>query len=68
MGFSIMIDWVRCLFVIRVLFISGCVNLFSGFYISHETFLKRFSHILHAFVLSIVILILFPGYLGLMVG
>nr|YP_005267068.1 NADH dehydrogenase subunit 5 [Paratapes undulatus]AEH99645.1 NADH dehydrogenase subunit 5 [Paratapes undulatus] len=67
-GFSMMMDWVSCLFVVSVLFISGCVNLFSGFYMSHETFLKRFSHILHAFVLSMVILILFPGYLGLMVG
>nr|YP_005267055.1 NADH dehydrogenase subunit 5 [Paratapes textilis]AEH99632.1 NADH dehydrogenase subunit 5 [Paratapes textilis] len=68
MGFLMMVDWVSCLFVMSVFFISGCVNLFSGFYMSHESFLKRFSHILHTFVLSMAILILFPGYLGLMVG
>lgn len=56
------------MFVIRVFYISGCVSLFSGFYISHEVFMGRFTHLMQAFVFSMVILILFPGYLGLIVG
>nr|YP_010555871.1 NADH dehydrogenase subunit 5 [Marcia japonica]UYR95103.1 NADH dehydrogenase subunit 5 [Marcia japonica] len=68
MGLCMVIDWVSCLFLMSVFFISGCVSLFSGFYMAHECFLKRFSYILQAFVLSMAVLVMFPGYLGLMVG
>nr|YP_010555885.1 NADH dehydrogenase subunit 5 [Marcia recens]UYR95117.1 NADH dehydrogenase subunit 5 [Marcia recens] len=68
MSILMVIDWVGCFFIMGVLFISGCVSLFSGFYMSHEKFLSRFTHLIQAFVMSMVILVLFPGYLGLMVG
>nr|YP_010555841.1 NADH dehydrogenase subunit 5 [Cryptonema producta]UYR95073.1 NADH dehydrogenase subunit 5 [Cryptonema producta] len=67
-GFCMVLDWVSCMFVASVAYISGCVTLFSAFYLSHETFLKRFLIILQLFVLSMMVLILFPSYLGLMVG
>nr|BAB83792.1 NADH dehydrogenase subunit 5 [Ruditapes philippinarum] len=68
MGFCMVLDWVACMFVLSVLFISGCVSIFSGFYLSHENFLKRFFFLVQLFVLSMILLILFPNYLGLMVG
>nr|YP_009422191.1 NADH dehydrogenase subunit 5 [Ruditapes decussatus]AJY78596.1 NADH dehydrogenase subunit 5 [Ruditapes decussatus] len=68
MGMPLVLDWVSCMFVMSVFYISGCVSLFSGFYMSHEVFMGRFTHLMQAFVFSMVILILFPGYLGLMVG
>nr|YP_010555858.1 NADH dehydrogenase subunit 5 [Marcia hiantina]UYR95090.1 NADH dehydrogenase subunit 5 [Marcia hiantina] len=68
MGLCMVVDWVSCLFLASVLFISGCVSLFSGFYMAHESFLGRFTHILQAFVMSMMLLVLFPGYLGMMIG
>lgn len=67
-GFCMVLDWVACIFVLSVLFISGCVSIFRGFYLSHENFLKRFFFLVQLFVLSIILLILFPNYLGLIVG
>nr|YP_010254946.1 NADH dehydrogenase subunit 5 [Macridiscus semicancellata]QUA05898.1 NADH dehydrogenase subunit 5 [Macridiscus semicancellata] len=67
-GFCMVLDWVACVFVASVVYISGCVCIFSGFYLSHDIFLKRFSQIVQLFVLSMVLLIMFPSYLGLMVG
>nr|YP_010410232.1 NADH dehydrogenase subunit 5 [Tapes dorsatus]URH16443.1 NADH dehydrogenase subunit 5 [Tapes dorsatus] len=68
MGVLMVFDWVSCLFLASVFFISSWVSCFSGFYMSHEVFLGRFSHILQTFVFSMAILVMFPGYLGLMVG
>lgn len=62
------LDLVSCLFIITVFFISGSVMLFRGFYISHENFLSRFVNLVLLFVLSIVILILFPNFIFIMVG
>lgn len=67
-GLPIVVDWVSCLFLARVFYISICVNSFRGFYIRHETFIGRFSHLLQIFVFFIGVLVIFPGYLGLMVG
>nr|AKE36683.1 NADH dehydrogenase subunit 5 [Meretrix lamarckii] len=66
--FPMVLDFVSCVFVSVVLYISSCVVLFSGFYMSHETFFCRFLSVLMLFVISMVLLILFPGFLSLMVG
>lgn len=64
----LVLDLISCLFCITVLFISGCVMVFSGFYISHEKFLVRFIGLVLLFVLSIVSLILFPNFLFIIIG
>nr|YP_010990138.1 NADH dehydrogenase subunit 5 [Polymesoda caroliniana]WOV69026.1 NADH dehydrogenase subunit 5 [Polymesoda caroliniana] len=51
-----------------VLFISSCVMVFSGFYMAHEVFMKRFISIVSLFVLSMNLLIFCPNFLMLMVG
>nr|YP_003934256.1 NADH dehydrogenase subunit 5 [Paphia euglypta]ADB03054.1 NADH dehydrogenase subunit 5 [Paphia euglypta] len=68
MSFLLVVDWVSCSFVSSVLFISGCVGLFSNFYMAHDSFIERFTHLIQVFVLSMVILILFPGFWSMMVG
>nr|YP_010254938.1 NADH dehydrogenase subunit 5 [Venerupis aspera]QUA05877.1 NADH dehydrogenase subunit 5 [Venerupis aspera] len=68
MGLCMVVDWVSCLFLMSVVYISGCVSVFSGFYMSHEKFVKRFLYLVQSFVLFMILLILFPSYLGLMVG
>jgi len=64
----LVLDLVSCLFSIAVLFISGSVIIFSGFYMSHERFLCRFVLVVLLFVLSILFLILFPNFLFMIVG
>nr|AKE36670.1 NADH dehydrogenase subunit 5 [Meretrix lamarckii] len=68
LAFPMVLDFTSCVFISVVLYISGCVVLFSGFYMSHESFLRRFLDILMLFVLSMVFLILFPSFLSLMMG
>lgn len=68
LAFPMVLDFTSCVFIRVVLYISGCVVLFSGFYMSHERFLRRFLDILMLFVLSMVFLILFPRFLSLMIG
>nr|YP_004072676.1 NADH dehydrogenase subunit 5 [Meretrix lusoria]ACV92129.1 NADH dehydrogenase subunit 5 [Meretrix lusoria] len=66
--FPMVLDFTSCMFVSVVLYISGCVTLFSGFYMAHDKFFCRFLYVLMLFVFSMVLLVLFPGYLSLMVG
>ena len=54
--------------MVTVFYISGCVVLFRGIYMSHENFLGRFLSLVAFFVLSIVLLILFPNYVRLIMG
>nr|YP_009128923.1 NADH dehydrogenase subunit 5 [Saxidomus purpurata]AJT47993.1 NADH dehydrogenase subunit 5 [Saxidomus purpurata] len=68
LSFPLVLDFISSSFVSVVLYISACVTVFSGFYMSHESFLSRFICLLMSFVLSMVLLILFPSFLGLMVG
>nr|UJH93348.1 NADH dehydrogenase subunit 5 [Chamelea striatula] len=64
----LVLDLISSLFVMTVFFISGSVMLFSGFYMSHESFLSRFVNLVLLFVLSMVVLILFPNFVFMMVG
>lgn len=68
LSFPFFIDGVRCLLNTVVLYISGCVVLFAGFYMSHEKFLGRFIRIVILFVLSMVLLIISPRFFSLMIG
>nr|QWM94246.1 NADH dehydrogenase subunit 5 [Callista chinensis] len=68
LDFPLVLDLISCSFCGVVFYISACVVLFSGFYMSHEKFLSRFIHLLMSFVLSMVLLVLFPSFLSLMVG
>lgn len=68
LSFPLVLDFISRSFVRVVLYISACVTVFSGFYMAHESFLRRFICLLISFVLSIVLLILFPRFLGLIVG
>nr|YP_008854388.1 NADH dehydrogenase subunit 5 [Meretrix lyrata]AGR50834.1 NADH dehydrogenase subunit 5 [Meretrix lyrata] len=67
-SFPLVLDFTSCMFVSVVIYISGCISLFSGFYMSHDKFLCRFLYILMLFVFSMVLLVLFPSFLALMVG
>nr|YP_009498481.1 NADH dehydrogenase subunit 5 [Dosinia japonica]AWK60553.1 NADH dehydrogenase subunit 5 [Dosinia japonica] len=68
LSFPLILDVVSCMFMITVLFISGSVMFFTGFYMSHEKFMARFVILVVLFVVSMVLLILFPSYLSLMLG
>lgn len=67
-SFPLVLDFISCSFVSVVLYISSCVIVFSGFYISHEVFMKRFIYLVVSFVFSMLLLILFPRILGIIVG
>nr|QOE56580.1 NADH dehydrogenase subunit 5 [Antigona lamellaris] len=67
-SFVLVLDFISCLFGMTVFFISGSVMLFSGFYMSHESFLSRFVLLVLLFVLSMIMLVLFPSFICLMVG
>nr|YP_009491825.1 NADH dehydrogenase subunit 5 [Dosinia altior]AWI67995.1 NADH dehydrogenase subunit 5 [Dosinia altior] len=67
-SFPLILDIVSCMFMITVLFISGSVMFFTGFYMSHEKFMARFVILVLLFVVSMVLLVLFPSYLSLMLG
>nr|UJH93075.1 NADH dehydrogenase subunit 5 [Venus verrucosa] len=64
----LVMDLISCMFIMTVFFISGSVMLFSGFYMSHESFLSRFVNLVLLFVLSMVMLIMFPNFVFMMVG
>ena len=66
--FPLIIDWGRVFFSRAVLLISGCVIIFSSFYIEHEIFSSRFCRLVILFVISINFLIFVPRFLGLIVG
>lgn len=66
--FPLVLDWVGLFFSRAVVLISGCVIIFSSFYIDHEEFPGRFVGLVMLFVLSINFLIFIPSVFGLMVG
>ena len=66
--FLIVVDWIRVSFTMAVLFISGRVYLFRGYYIEGENFFNRFHIILRVFVSRIVLLILSPNFFSLLLG
>lgn len=64
----IILDPVGLLFSLVVIFISANIIQFSIFYIKEDPFIKRFSHIVILFVLSINLLIFIPHIIALLLG
>lgn len=67
-SFPLVLDWVRLFFSRAVVLISGCVMMFSSFYIDHEEFPSRFVGLVILFVLSMNFLIFIPRVFGLIIG
>nr|YP_010583750.1 NADH dehydrogenase subunit 5 [Sepia elegans]UXN83946.1 NADH dehydrogenase subunit 5 [Sepia elegans] len=68
LDFDMVIDWVSCSFSGLVCFISGCVMIFSGSYMSSDKFSYRFSLMVVLFVLSMNLLIFIPNLVSLLLG
>lgn len=61
-------DVYRVLFSMVVITISRCVILYNGFYIDGEVFYNRFCKLVLLFVISILLLVIIPNFLGLILG
>nr|ATZ68906.1 NADH dehydrogenase subunit 5 [Pseudocardium sachalinense] len=67
-SYPVLFDWVSCLFVASVCYISSWVMVYSSFYMSHEIHFRRFCFLVLLFVVAMNLLILNPSMLTLMVG
>nr|ALQ78835.1 NADH dehydrogenase subunit 5 [Glycera tesselata] len=66
--FPIILDPMGTMFSATVLFISANVMHFSNFYMQDEVFVKRFTHLVLLFVLSMNFLIFIPHLMILLLG
>ena len=64
----IILDPVRTIFSSTVLLISANVLSFSASYIKSDLFIKRFTHLVILFIISINILVFFPHIITLLLG
>lgn len=64
----IMLDIIRLRFVSLVFFISSCVLFYSLRYIRRDENRSRLVGLIVVFIMSIVMLIVFPSLLGLIIG
>nr|AMA07338.1 NADH dehydrogenase subunit 5 [Diodora graeca] len=64
----IILDPVSLSFSNLVCFISGCVMMFSSYYMSSETFLNRFCSLVMLFVMSMNLLVFIPSLISLLLG
>nr|UMB89180.1 NADH dehydrogenase subunit 5 [Coptodryas elegans] len=62
------IDWMACLFMSFVLYISGLIFNYSKEYMLGDMFLKRFIFLMVMFVLSMMMLIISMNLVALLVG
>lgn len=67
-SFMVILDEIRLSFRNVVVFISGCVILFSSSYMSGDPFLKRFIVLVLLFVFSMNFLIFIPSLPALLLG
>nr|YP_009455678.1 NADH dehydrogenase subunit 5 [Lutraria maxima]AUH21204.1 NADH dehydrogenase subunit 5 [Lutraria maxima] len=67
-NFPLVFDCISLSFSAVVCFISAWVVVYSGFYMSHETYLRRFLFLVFLFVVAMNLLIFSPSMLTLMVG
>jgi len=67
-NFPVVIDCISLSFAGVVCLISSWVVVYRGFYISHETYLRRFLFLVFLFVVAMNLLIFSPRMLTLMVG
>lgn len=65
---TILLDWIRLIFIGFVLMISSIVLIYSTSYISEELYFNRFIWLVYLFVLSIVLLIIRPNIIRILLG
>nr|YP_009045986.1 NADH dehydrogenase subunit 5 [Engaeus quadrimanus]CDR98482.1 NADH dehydrogenase subunit 5 [Engaeus quadrimanus] len=61
-------DWISCLFLGFVLFISSLVMYYSGDYMSGDENFNRFMYLVFAFVFSMGALIISPNLISILLG
>nr|BAV25008.1 NADH dehydrogenase subunit 5 [Isorropodon fossajaponicum] len=66
--FHVVIDTMSLLMGFTVMYISLVVMLYSWFYMSCETYFKRFMMLLVLFVMAMLFLVFIPGFLPMMIG
>nr|YP_009442027.1 NADH dehydrogenase subunit 5 [Cyclorhipidion bodoanus]AOY40248.1 NADH dehydrogenase subunit 5 [Cyclorhipidion bodoanus] len=64
----IYVDWMSCIFVSFVLYISSLIFNYSKEYMSEELFLKRFVFLMVMFVVSMVMLIMSMNLVSMLLG
>lgn len=65
---AILVDWISCLFIAFVLFISSMVIFYSKDYMGSDRYINRFILLVLLFVLSIVLLIISPNLISILLG
>lgn len=67
-NYLIYLDFIGGIFVRVVLIVSSFVVLYRIDYIGNDKYLKRFKWLLVLFVLAICVIVIRPGFLGILVG
>lgn len=68
LDFSLLIDWMSCVFIATVLLIGSRVLVYCRWYISDEVYYKRFTYLVTIFLAAIVLLIFIPNIFSLILG
>nr|YP_010528109.1 NADH dehydrogenase subunit 5 [Mycterothrips gongshanensis]UXW64211.1 NADH dehydrogenase subunit 5 [Mycterothrips gongshanensis] len=66
--FPLYFDYISCLFMAMVLFISGSIIFYSEYYMGSEFYKGRFFFLMFFFVLSMIFLILCPNFFCMLLG
>nr|ALO77609.1 NADH deshydrogenase subunit 5 [Hemipeplus sp. HEM01] len=64
----ILLDWISCLFMSFVLFISSMVIFYSDEYMGLDVYINRFIMLVAMFVLSMMLLIISPNLVSILLG
>ena len=67
-SFAVLVDSTRLVFSFVVCLISASVMLYTSSYIAGDVFLRRFTHLVLLFILSINFLIFIPSLPALLLG
>jgi len=66
--YTVLIDWIRLIFIGFVLLISGLVSLYRIYYIEGDKNFVRFILLVYLFVLSILLIIIRPNLISILLG
>ncbi|YP_009741798.1 NADH dehydrogenase subunit 5 (mitochondrion) [Cylas formicarius] len=66
--FSLLIDWMSCMFMGYVLFISSMVILYSEDYMKGDLNISRFIMLILLFIISMLLLIISPNLVSILLG
>uniref|UniRef100_UPI0030DEA58E NADH dehydrogenase subunit 5 n=1 Tax=Arorathrips mexicanus TaxID=1291224 RepID=UPI0030DEA58E len=67
-SFPFYLDYISCIFMGMVSFISGSIIYYSEYYMSEESYKSRFFLLMFFFVVSMIFLILSPNFLSMLLG